>query len=339
MAAEWAALLGDALRHGPGLPEHLLLPWERGFAGQVLGRGSGVGRALSGGLYDLPPIAPPPVLPPSPLPRRAPEDQPIPRKRKLDAVRFSGRTTFGRAKAPRGRTQGEIEGAAREKAVTAWTALSWDAAESTLRRQCNDDIDEFKKSLELLLASRSTATLTKRANSLLTFVRWHRCVQEAGDPLPPREESLFRYFQELHQEGAAPTRAKACLEALNLGATLVGFDDSAMLSQRVMAAADAALRRKPPTLQRPPLPVRVVKLLEDGVFNAASDCDNFLPVFYASLFMAGSDSWTLRELKKSRRWKAKARLDSWRPSAGCTRGATGHGRGGSNYRLWECPSA
>ncbi len=279
MSAEWAALLNDALRHGAGLPDHLLLPWERGFAGQVLGRGAGLGRALSGGLYDLPPIAPPPVLPPSPLPRRAPEDPPVPRKRKLDAARFSGRTTFGRAKAPRGRSQEELEGAARDKTLTAWTALTWEAAESTLKRQCHEDLDEYKKSLELLLASRSTATLTKRANSILTYLRWHRCVQEAGEPLPPKEETLFRYFQELHQEGAAPTRAKACLEALNLAAALVGFDDAAMQSQRVMAAADAAMRRKPPTLQRPPLPVRVVKLLEDGVFNAVSDCDKIFAGF------------------------------------------------------------
>ncbi len=279
----WADLLADAQRRGPGLPSELLLPWERGFAGQVLGRGMGLSGALAGGLYDLPPIAPPPSLPP-PLPQRHdPASAPAPRKRKLDAVKFSGRTTFGRARTGRGPGPEEAESDAREKAITGWTAITWEAAQSTLKDQCGGDLAEYRSSFELLVASRATATLTKRLNAIMTYLRWHRSSQEEGEALPPKEDALFRYFQELHQEGAAPTRAKGCLEALNLGATLVGYDDSAMVSRRVIAAADAAFRRKPPTLQRPPLPVRIVKLLEDGVFSAATDCDR---VFSGFLCMA-----------------------------------------------------
>ncbi len=286
MGDQWAALLASAADQPAPLPTSLLLPWEVGYAGVVLSRGLGVGRAFAGALYQPPvPLQPQPLPSPPPPPvvsttsRR--ETQPL--KRRLVPPRFAAQTSFGRAKRPRLEVPPEIADAtAREKVLATWLTILSNCEGATLTEDDDgDDVDGARRSLEMAFTKRATSTLAKRGAAVLSFIRWHRGMDLPGLALPTSEPVLFRYLLELLDAGAAPTKASGILEGLNLAAAVLGFPSDAHQSQRVKGCADAAMNRKHATIQRPPFTVAVVKMFEDGVFRAGTLADRIFSGFVA----------------------------------------------------------
>ncbi len=288
MGDQWAALLASAASQPAELPPSLLLPWEVGYAGVVLSRGLGVGRAFAGALYQPPvPLRPPP-LPPAPPPpivtatsRR--ETQPL--KRRLAPPRFAAQTCFGRAKRPRLEVPPVVaDASARDKVIGTWLTILSHCEGATLTMDDGDvdvDVDGARRSLEMAFTKRATSTLAKSGAAVLSFIRWYRGMDLPGLPLPVSEPVLFRYMLELLDAGAAPTKASGVLEGLNLAAAVLGFPSEAHHSQRVKGCADASMNRKHATIQRPPFTVAVVKIFEDGVFRAGTLADRIFSGFVA----------------------------------------------------------
>ncbi len=286
MGDQWASLLAAASSQPSGLPATLLLPWEVGYAGVVLARGQGVGRAIAGALYQPPVPLDPPPLPPAPLPptvaassRR--ETQPL--KRRLAPPRFAAQTSFGRAKRPRLELPpGLADASARAKVINTWmTILANCDGAAVVADEGDDDAGDVRRSLEMAFTKRATSTLAKRGAAVLSFIRWYRGMDLPGLPLPVAEPVLFRYMLELLDAGAAPTKASGVLEGLNLAAAVLGFSSEAHHSQRVKGCADASMNRKHATIQRPPFTVAVVKVFEDGVFRAGTLADRIFSGFLA----------------------------------------------------------
>ncbi len=286
MGDAWQSLLAAAATEQTGLPPALLLPWEVGYAGLVLARGSGVGRAMSGALYQPPAPLHPPPLPPAPLPptisttsRR--ETQPL--KRRLAPPRFAAQTHFGRTKRQRPEVPPvAADASARAKVLDVWMSILARVDGATVATDGGDDDGgDPRRSVELAFTKRATSTLAKRGAAVLSYIRWFHGMDLPGLPLPVKEPVLFRYLLELLDAGAAPTKASGVLEGLNLAAAVLGFPSEAHHSQRVKGCAEASMSRKHATIQRPPFTVAVVKVFEDGVFRAGSLADRIFSGFLA----------------------------------------------------------
>ncbi len=286
MGTEWANLVAEAARsHGgapSGIPEALLLPWERGVAGAVLGGAMGLNRLFAPAVFsDLPPPPPLPV-PPLELPRLQPGPREFNAPRAATIPRMAARTTFGRVRRKLKCTKPkESDKNRRERVVQAWVGIGLCAPAGELYRQTGGNALEMSKSLRLIFTGKATSTLAKRASSISSFRRWHASMDLPGPAIPPREEVLFRHLAEMYDEGGAPTRAQALLEALNLACATFGLPADAQLSARVKGAASASFAQKRGTLQRPPLSVTAMRILEDGVTNANTLCDRVFCGFAA----------------------------------------------------------
>ena len=121
--------------------------------------------------------------------------------------------------------------------------------------------------LQDCLAGRSTATLLKRGQSLLMFIRWSRT--EGITPFPLREAVVHRYVSELRMCKAPATRANAFLEAVNFGQHVMMLPtEGSVVSPRVRGAAARSFERKRILTQRDPLTVSHVRTLENHLFSS-----------------------------------------------------------------------
>ena len=110
-----------------------------------------------------------------------------------------------------------------------------------------DAAERIEDMLNDVLASRATATIDKRASSLLLFVRWHRLNVEGERAMPPTEPSVYEYLRFLRATDASPSRASSALEALAFARYVLGFDCAeAQESLRCRGAAHRMLLAKRP---------------------------------------------------------------------------------------------
>ncbi len=289
MGSDWAHLVAEASRrHGAapaGTPASLLLPWERGLAGAVLGGGLALQRALAPALYGEPPAPDPPPVPRLPLPVLLPGPRSAKPPRSAPIPRIAPRTSFGkvRRKAKAHPAAKATDAERRERVIDSWTDIGIGIPGGELYVQCDGNRSEVRRSLTLIFTGKSTATLAKRAAALRGFQRWHAGMDLPGGAFPAQEEILFRHLAELYDEGAAATRGQALLEALNLASATFGFSAEAQASARVRGAAAASFAQKRGTLQRPPLTVAALRVLEDGVVTASTACDRIFCGFLAFL--------------------------------------------------------
>ncbi len=277
MGSDWAQLVAEASAAwapGPsGLSPALLLPWERGFAGAVLGGGLGLNRALAPALYPDPPPPTPAPPPRVHLPVLMPPVRDTRTKKHVPTPRLAARTTFGRVRRktkdahPR-----DLDKQRRDRVIEVWVEIATGSGAGTLVDQCKGDLGEVRRSLGMMFTNKATSTLVKRAAAIRTYQRWYLTMNLPGQALPATEDVLFRYLAELFDEGAAATRGQALLEALNLACATLGLDAGAQQSARVRGAAAASFAEKRGTLQRPPLTVDALQILEDGVISACSPC-------------------------------------------------------------------
>ena len=125
--------------------------------------------------------------------------------------------------------------------------------------------NEVELSLQDIFAGKSTATLAKRAASLMAYVAWARSAHVTS-PLNVTESKIYQYLCKLRTDGARPSTAKAFLEALTFARFTIGLDGvEQVLSARVRGASVSMLLNKRPLKQALVLDTRSVALLEKTV--------------------------------------------------------------------------
>ena len=246
-------LLSAQLEAAPA--RHLLLPWETGLAGVIFG--------------GLPPL---PALPAIsewkdlvPTDARQPEDV-------SRAVVETGAATittrpFKRLKGS-GEGRDQKEERLRSIHVRAWlnfALLNPAASRAGLQLEAISDDALRIDTMEEILYDRRTATLAARISALTMFTRW---ATSHGIPphqvTPVQEELAYKYVSMLHAEASPPTRASRFREAVALALHILGMEGNVdvLNSRRITGSSLRSLGRKRLLLQRDPLRVEWVELLE-----------------------------------------------------------------------------
>ena len=122
--------------------------------------------------------------------------------------------------------------------------------------------------VDAVVGVRSPATLVKRANSLLSFLRW--VAKFCSDVVNPfEEETLWKYFQFMREVGAPATRADSTLSALRFAHYVLGFDSlaGAVTSRRLIGISEIMLAGKRLLKQSAVLTVAQVRGLHTALVN------------------------------------------------------------------------
>ena len=99
--------------------------------------------------------------------------------------------------------------------------------------------------VDAVLGVKSPATLIKRANALLAFLRWHDRAGNA-DANPFQEHVVWDYFQFLKNTDAPATKADTMLSSLRFALHILGFSclAGAVSSRRLVGACELMLSGK-----------------------------------------------------------------------------------------------
>ena len=142
----------------------------------------------------------------------------------------------------------------------------WPTASKTGRLIANLDLsgqqqDEVNEILNAVLGVKSPATLIKRANALLAFMRWAVRTGRGMDS-PFNEQTVWEYFQHLKSSGAAATRADSTLSSLRFAFYLLGFEslEPTLCSRRLTGICEIMLAGK--RLLRQALVLTVTQVLQ-----------------------------------------------------------------------------
>jgi hypothetical protein len=248
------------------VPSHgIVLPWERGFAGLVLGlrRGGMPGEAMAPmPLVPLPPLQ---WVGPVPPPVKRPPTEPA-------ATTTYQRRTDKRPRAARdGRDPDETKSVQRNLAVGKWQVLVQSAGHCCSKDLVDPAADpvDLRRSLEDVLRERATATLNKRAGSLLLYLRWGRARGYTDPELLPFKESVaYEYAKDLADDEAPATRASTFLEAALLATELLKLPSDKLLeSARLKGAIYGSYERKRLTEKKDGLTANALWALEAIVMN------------------------------------------------------------------------
>lgn len=115
---------------------------------------------------------------------------------------------------------------------------------------------------------RSPCTVVKRANSLLSFLRW--CAKRGHvDANPFVEHIVWEYFCELKSSKAPATRAVSCLSAFRFAQHILGFESLSHVtaSRRLSGLSEQLHAKKRMLKQALPLTVAQVKRLRDVAYD------------------------------------------------------------------------
>ena len=99
--------------------------------------------------------------------------------------------------------------------------------------------------IEAVVGVKSPATLIKRANSLLAFLRW--CAKaNIADENPFTEQILWQYFSALMESSADATKGASALSGFRFAYYVLGFDTlrNAVTSRRLIGICDIMLSGK-----------------------------------------------------------------------------------------------
>ena len=128
------------------------------------------------------------------------------------------------------------------------------------------------RSFNFAFFGKPASTLAKRACSLRLYVRWAHASGFKAFPLS--EEAVFKYLDDLLQEGAPLTRAQSFTEALDFAKGYVGLQGVPdALSRRVHGAFLASFARKDIRKQRSPLRKAEVVSLEFLMMDESASPD------------------------------------------------------------------
>ena len=124
--------------------------------------------------------------------------------------------------------------------------------------------------LQAVLGVKSPATLIKRANSLLSFLRWlaKNGIQEVN---PFTEEMVWQYLKSLRESNAPATKGDSALSAFRFAYHVLGFEflASAMSSRRLVGICELMMAGKRMLKQSLVLTVSQVKGLHSALKNTA----------------------------------------------------------------------
>ena len=122
--------------------------------------------------------------------------------------------------------------------------------------------------VEAVVGTRAPTTLVKRANALLSFLRWFdRSIQTGLKPFS--EECIWRYLQHLKESAAPGTKGSAALSAFRFAHYLLGVDGlgPALNSRRLVGICEIMMSKKRLLKQALVLTVSQVK----GLHKALKD--------------------------------------------------------------------
>ena len=243
-----------------------LLPWESGHMRGLFVRSHGVfGEAFSS-----------PVIPPIPEPA-LPADKEfsavVPRAKACARKRpqlFAGRTA---KKLRDNRVIAEQDPCRTRALETFKDLLSCGPSEFREGRllidMADDGTDYEMKHLQTIFVRKANGTLTKRASAWTLFVAWHSKAYPKCHLFPLQEQWVFEYFNHVISEKKSSTRCHDFLSAVRFVQHTLGMDDAEVVlsSGRVRGLADMAALDRPPVVQKPPLTVEAILMLEDAVFD------------------------------------------------------------------------
>ena len=237
----------------------LKLPWETGFAGKVLGNKSSLPPALKFSAAQIPPV---------------PKDVPLPMSNFVfpEHTNATARSRLKALKEP------PSEDVLRDRAILKFRMLiEFDLEATEVGSQILGllvtmaEVQEVSNLLHDVLNNKSTATLTKRANSLMKYILWAKSVNMYR-PLLMEEPQIYHYLNHVRKAGCAPTMPWSFVRAVSFfGHTLgsLGAKHSAQ-SSRIKGLCDAEFVKKEPLKQARPLTVSEVMILENLCWNSPS---------------------------------------------------------------------
>ena len=140
------------------------------------------------------------------------------------------------------------------------------AGRQILASKGGDTEEEAVKILTAIVGVKSPATVVKRANSLLSYLRW-AARQLASEVNPFEEQHIWAYFSWLKEVGAAATRASSCLSAIRFGVHVLGMETlgPCLSSRRLAGLSEILLAGKPLLKQATPLTVNQVILIHKAL--------------------------------------------------------------------------
>ena len=139
--------------------------------------------------------------------------------------------------------------------------------------QHDDSQEGALEIIDSVVGVKSPATLVKRANSLLAFLRWcdwaGRCESNCF-----QEHVLWDYFRYLKESGAAASKADSMMSAVRFSVFVLGFDSLrlAVTSRRLIGASELMLTGK--RLLRQALVLTSAQIIR--LHNILSDDDRHL---------------------------------------------------------------
>ena len=116
-----------------------------------------------------------------------------------------------------------------------------------------------------LCGSRSPGTVSKRANSLLQYCKWHRKFFYQKDPFPLQTKDISEYIWERKQDGASFSTLSSFTEAVNFSVHVLGIPQKTgepLVDKFTKGVIDQAALQRPGRKQARPLTVREVLHLE-----------------------------------------------------------------------------
>ena len=155
----------------------------------------------------------------------------------------------------------------RRHALQLWTAIiQIDPESSEVGRQLLADINSLKSDVQLqrtvtdIFASKSTATMIKRAQHFSQFIKWTKMKQLT--PFPIKELDVYSFLYDVGTK--APTFPSSFRQALNFAGSTIGLRGAmeAASSSRVAGFAHRSQITKRPLKQAQPLKVSHIKTLE-----------------------------------------------------------------------------
>ena len=160
----------------------------------------------------------------------------------------------------------------REKALRSVKVMVYEGADHfgiNSLEDVTDDDTAFEETLKDSLARKATATIKSRVSAMILYIRW--CHAAGYAPFPLSEVVCYAYVRNLRQDRAPATRGMKFKEALGFFQGTLGLKNvgEVITSPRFQGAVFSHADTKRPLVQRDPLSVVEVSVLESAVLRAS----------------------------------------------------------------------
>ena len=210
-------------------------------------------------------------------------------------------------------------------------------------RKMHPECEVDPQALEACIGSRAAGTASKRAGSILTFLRWFDTI--VGANLDPFTDDMFwRYMQFLDGSQAPPSKASSFLSALRFTYFVMDVRNiPCKISRKCVGAAERMLANLGDLQQAPPLTVAQVRILHSLLHgHDTSDWDrafagycllclyararqsDFRKVAYVDVDGEGRDGYVVIRVKQHKTARAARRVAQLLPILIPLRGIADH---------------